>query len=233
MGEFDADDAWQQQLAALESLRDYQPQVPSTLQATLRDYQQEGYAWMSRLARWGVGACLADDMGLGKTLQALAFLTWIRDGMTRGHIPRAPLLIVAPTGLLENWRAEHDRHIAAPGLGECLRAYGAGLRALRNDCGDGRPTLDVEAIRRVDWVLTTYETLRDYDRDFGAIRFAVLLADEPTGSLDFATGETVMQLMFELNRELGTTLVLVTHDPAIAARCDRRITLEAGRIVSA
>ena len=60
---------------------------------------------------------------------------------------------------------------------------------------------------------------------------AVLLADEPTGSLDFATGETVMALMFDLNRELGTTLVLVTHDPAIAARCEHRITIEAGRIV--
>ena len=65
------------------------------------------------------------------------------------------------------------------------------------------------------------------------VKPAVLLADEPTGSLDFATGETIMALMFELNRELGTTLVLVTHDPAIAARCDRRITLEAGRILSA
>jgi putative ABC transport system ATP-binding protein len=60
---------------------------------------------------------------------------------------------------------------------------------------------------------------------------AVLLADEPTGSLDFATGETVMQLMFDLNRELGTTLVLVTHDRAIAERCERRITIEAGRLV--
>jgi putative ABC transport system ATP-binding protein len=60
---------------------------------------------------------------------------------------------------------------------------------------------------------------------------AVLLADEPTGSLDFATGETVMALMFDLNREQGTTLVLVTHDRAIASRCERRITIEAGRIV--
>lgn len=59
---------------------------------------------------------------------------------------------------------------------------------------------------------------------------AVLLADEPTGSLDFATGEKVMELMFDLNRELGTTLVLVTHDRAIAAQCARCITVEAGSI---
>jgi putative ABC transport system ATP-binding protein len=59
---------------------------------------------------------------------------------------------------------------------------------------------------------------------------AVLLADEPTGSLDFATGERIMELMFELNREQGTTLVLVTHDRGIASRCSRSITIEAGRV---
>ena len=61
---------------------------------------------------------------------------------------------------------------------------------------------------------------------------SVLLADEPTGSLDFATGEKVMSLMFDLNREAGTTLVLVTHDPTIAARCDRQLHIEAGRLTA-
>ncbi|MEO7852495.1 MAG: ATP-binding cassette domain-containing protein, partial [Rubrivivax sp.] len=61
---------------------------------------------------------------------------------------------------------------------------------------------------------------------------AVLLADEPTGSLDFATGGTVMELMFEMNRESGTTLVLVTHDSAIAARCERQLRIEGGRLVN-
>ena len=59
----------------------------------------------------------------------------------------------------------------------------------------------------------------------------LLFADEPTGSLDAATGEAVIQLMFELNRERGSTLVLVTHDSSIAARCGRTITIAAGRLV--
>ncbi len=61
---------------------------------------------------------------------------------------------------------------------------------------------------------------------------AVLLADEPTGSLDHATGAQVMALMFEMNRERGTTLVMVTHDSAIASRCERQLVIEAGRLVS-
>ena len=62
---------------------------------------------------------------------------------------------------------------------------------------------------------------------------ALLLADEPTGSLDFATGATVMHLMFDMNREAGTTLVLVTHDAEIARRCERQLRIEAGRLASA
>ena len=60
---------------------------------------------------------------------------------------------------------------------------------------------------------------------------ALLFADEPTGSLDAATGEKVIELMFSLHRESGTTLVLVTHDPALAARCNQQLVLSAGRQV--
>lgn len=59
----------------------------------------------------------------------------------------------------------------------------------------------------------------------------LLLADEPTGSLDAQTGEAVIRLMFELNQEFGSTLVLVTHDPVVAARCATTITMTAGRLV--
>ncbi|MGH8717963.1 MAG: ABC transporter ATP-binding protein [Burkholderiales bacterium] len=60
----------------------------------------------------------------------------------------------------------------------------------------------------------------------------LLLADEPTGNLDPATGEEIIELMFELNREQGTTLVLVTHDEALARRCQRRLRLTAGVLQS-
>ncbi len=62
-------------------------------------------------------------------------------------------------------------------------------------------------------------------------RPAILFADEPTGSLDAATGHAVIDLMFELNAAHGATLVLVTHDIELARRCARRITIEAGRVV--
>jgi len=61
------------------------------------------------------------------------------------------------------------------------------------------------------------------------VRPAVLFADEPTGNLDQRTGETVIDLLFRMNQDTGTTLVLVTHDPALAARCDRVLQMDAGR----
>lgn len=65
-----------------------------------------------------------------------------------------------------------------------------------------------------------------------ATRPAILFADEPTGNLDTRTGDTIIDLLFELNQQEGTTLVLVTHDQGLAARCERRFCLDAGALVS-
>ena len=65
-----------------------------------------------------------------------------------------------------------------------------------------------------------------------AMEPAVLFADEPTGNLDTRTGANIMELMFELNQNSSTTLVLVTHDLSLAGRCDRMLSLDAGRLVS-
>ena len=98
VGQLEVDTAWQKHVAKLDSIASFVPQLPSTLQATLRDYQLEGYQWLSRLAHWGVGACLADDMGLGKTVQTLAILL--------ERAPNGPALVVAPISVAMNWQAE-------------------------------------------------------------------------------------------------------------------------------
>ncbi len=151
---------------------------PEGLRSTLKHHQREGLTWLQQSWSLGTpGVLLADDMGLGKTLQGLAFLCWLRQAMVVGELARAPVLIVAPTGLLENWRKEHDLHLRAPGLGEPLLAYGRGLAALRRGAA-GDAALDRAALGAADWVLTTYETLRDHLTDFGQVRFAAMLLDE-------------------------------------------------------
>lgn len=101
IGQFEADQHWREHLQRFEEVQALQPEIPSTLQAELRDYQVEGFRWLARLAHWGVGACLADDMGLGKTLQALAVI------LTRA--PQGPTLVVAPTSVGANWLKEAQR----------------------------------------------------------------------------------------------------------------------------
>ena len=81
-------------------------EVPKDLQAQLRDYQEEGYRWMTRLTAWGVGACLADDMGLGKTVQTIAVLL--------NRAAQGPSLVVAPASVVYNWQSEIERF--APSL---------------------------------------------------------------------------------------------------------------------
>ena len=153
--------------------------TPTALLTPPMRHQSEGLAWLQKAWAEGLpGVLLADDMGLGKTLQGLAFLAWLRKGVGAGIIPPEPMLVVAPTGLLANWQKEHAAHLSAPGLGECVTAYGQGLRALRQGGLSGRPALDVAALRDASWVLTTYETLRDYDRDFGQVRFIAAIFDE-------------------------------------------------------
>ncbi len=159
--------------------KDIAPAVPDLLATMLKPHQVDGLRWLQKA--WTIGrpgVLLADDMGLGKTIQGLAFLAWLREGMANRSIPKLPFLIVAPTGLLRNWLAEHDRHLRSPGLGICLEAFGQGLSLLRHVDEDNCPGLDLRRLEAADWVLTTYETLRNFDRDFGAVQFGVLLFDE-------------------------------------------------------
>ncbi|WP_231615321.1 DEAD/DEAH box helicase [Novipirellula artificiosorum] len=97
---------WHESIKRLESLAGWSPEKPAGLDATLRDYQLDGYRWLARLSKWGVGAVLADDMGLGKTVQAL--------GVLLDRASDGPALVVAPTSVGDNWMRETERF--APSL---------------------------------------------------------------------------------------------------------------------
>jgi superfamily II DNA or RNA helicase len=100
-GTVKADAAWKKHIARIRAAEGWTPALPPTLQAELRDYQVEGFVWLSRLARWGAGACLADDMGLGKTVQAIAVML--------DRAEEGACLVVAPTSVAPNWQAEIAR----------------------------------------------------------------------------------------------------------------------------
>ncbi len=101
-----SDTGWRNLLDQHGALSSWVPDLPSGLQAELRDYQRAGFTWLARHARAGAGACLADDMGLGKTLQSLALLLHRAD--------QGPALVIAPTSVCGNWEAEAHRF--APSL---------------------------------------------------------------------------------------------------------------------
>ena len=117
-GQIKADKEWKGFVERLSDAGRRQPEPPSTLQAELRDYQLEGFRWLSRLAHWRAGACLADDMGLGKTVQAIAAML--------DEAPYGPCLVIAPTSVCHNWERELTRF--APSL-EIRRLGAASGRA--------------------------------------------------------------------------------------------------------
>jgi len=133
--------------------------IPAGLRATLRPYQERGYAWLATLGDLGLGACLADDMGLGKTVQLIAHL--LRRRALSTPADRLPSLVVCPTSVLGNWQRELARF--APDL-QVVSHHG-----LRRD---------PHAWAAADVVLTTYGLLvRDRD-DLGALQWEVVAMDE-------------------------------------------------------
>ena len=181
-------------LEAIQFLRERKNRAPgvSTVTPALRSrllpHQRQCLAWLQR--HWAAGSCgalLADDMGLGKTLEALAFLSCLKANAVAKGIDHRPMLVVAPTGLLQNWLDEHEKHLPEPGLGRAIEAHGTELRRLRtdtrapgNELGSDPPLpkLDIEALKRAEWVLTTYENMRDYQHSFGRVRWQAAVFDE-------------------------------------------------------
>lgn len=157
--------------------------LPHSLRTKLKHHQQEALDWLIQMWSSGVsGALLADDMGLGKTLAALAFLSWLQQRRMELGRSHKPILIVAPTSLMGNWKQEAQTHLDEHGLGSCIEAHGKHLRHLRlgsgRDTDSGTAGLNISHIQEAHWVLTTYETLRDYHHSFAVIPWCAAVFDE-------------------------------------------------------
>ncbi len=149
------DAAWKKHLNKLKEAREVNPDVPSTFKAELRDYQRDGYRWLSQLAHWGVGACLADDMGLGKTIQALAILV--------KRAKEGPALVVAPASVTRNWLRECEKF--APTLNPVL--FGN---------GDRKKTL--EQLKPFDLLICSYGLMQTEGELLGEKPFNTIILDE-------------------------------------------------------
>ena len=149
------DEKWRALCARVKEAQKLNPEVPRTLKAELRPYQEEGFKWLARLAHWGGGACLADEMGLGKTLQALALLLQ--------RAPSGPALVVAPTSVCGNWADEAARF--APTLN--LIDY---RTAERGEV--------LKSLEPMDVVLASYGLLQSAAADFAGVQWRTVVLDE-------------------------------------------------------
>jgi superfamily II DNA or RNA helicase len=160
----EGDKPWARRLALLDEAAALTPSLPPGLQADLRVYQAEGFAWMARLAHAGLGACLADDMGLGKTVQTLALL------LHRAAV--GPALVIAPTSVCSNWVDEAARF--APGLRVSL--YGE----------SGRAEV-LQGLSAGDVVVASYALTQIKAEAFAGIAWASLVLDEAQALKNAAT----------------------------------------------
>lgn len=148
----EVDAAWRERVNQMHLAQAFHAEIPSTLDADLRDYQKVGFEWLARMAQWGVGVCLADDMGLGKTVQTLSLLLYRAAG--------GPALVVAHMSLCTNWQAEANRF--SPTLN--IHLY-----------HEERKLTDIGAF---DVVVISYGLLQNNITEFSSIHWHSLVLDE-------------------------------------------------------
>ena len=179
-----ADKHWKAHVKKIKEMRNFVPQLPSTLQAELRDYQIEGFEWLARLAHWGVGACLADDMGLGKTLQSLALM------LTRA--PHGATLIVAPTSVCMNW------------IGEAAK-FAPTLNVIVFGSGDRQKVLD--NLQPFDMVICSYGLLQQEEAGgmLAKVEWQTVVLDEAQAIKNTATKRSQAAMNLQSSFKLITT----------------------------
>ena len=184
VGNFSADEHWQEYMKRLAAAQTLETALPSTLQAELRDYQEEGFQWLARLAHTGMGACLADDMGLGKTLQALAVI------LTRA--PQGPTLVVAPTSVCMNWVSEAER-------------FAPTLNPIQFNNNDRRQLLN--RLQPFDMLICSYGLLQQQEvaQLLGEIEWQTIVLDEAQAIKNFTTKRSQAAMKLQSGFKLITT----------------------------
>ncbi len=184
VGDLKTDKHWKAHIQRLKEVQTFEPQLPSTLQADLRDYQLDGFRWLARLAHWGVGACLADDMGLGKTLQALAVI------LTRA--PAGPTLVVAPTSVCMNWISEAQR-------------FAPTLNVMQLGSGDRQKVLD--QVKPFDLLVCSYGLLQQEEvaEMLAKVEWQTIVLDEAQSIKNFATKRSQAAMNLQGGFKLLTT----------------------------
>ncbi|MBF0179705.1 MAG: DEAD/DEAH box helicase [Magnetococcales bacterium] len=182
LADCETDEGWRVRLEGMRQALEWEPELPSTFTAELRGYQQEGYRWLARLARWGAGACLADDMGLGKTLQSLALLV--------SRAPDGPALVVAPTSVCMNWLDEAQRW--APTLNG--RLFG----------GTDRQEL-LDGLGPFDLLICSYGLLQSESDRFAGMRWHTVILDEAQAIKNRATKRSKAVMDLEAGFRIVTT----------------------------
>ncbi len=176
------DAGWKDQVNRLKKARAVNPKVPSTFKAELRSYQQEGYRWLSQLAEWGVGACLADDMGLGKTIQGLAVLV--------NRAKKGAALVVAPASVARNWMSE-------------ARKFAPTLNAILFGAGDRKEI--VENLKPFDLLVCSYGLMQSEEELLTSHEFATIILDEAQAIKNRATKRSKTAMNLKADFKIATT----------------------------
>lgn len=188
-GQFAVPDAWKETLERFRNADAQAVHLPQTFRGTLRDYQLDGFQWLSQLAAWGAGGCLADDMGLGKTVQAIAIL------LLRAN--SGPALVVAPTSVCANWERELERFapsLTVKRIAACSEISGRTDRASRIRIAGAREVL-----------VTNYAILQREAEAFAKKHFATIVLDEAQAIKNHQTERTQAVLQLQGDFRFVTT----------------------------
>ena len=152
---FKTDKTWKEFQKKIKNNTSGEVEIPVTLDAELRSYQEEGFRWMTRLKTWEAGACLADDMGLGKTIQAIAMMLHLAE--------TGPIMVVCPASVVPNWGSE-------------LQKFAPTLNVV--NLKPGKRVDSFSSLTAFDVLVITYGLLQTEEERITKIPWAMAVLDE-------------------------------------------------------